>query len=134
MRLHFNRERVEQLLSHTYQATAHQAIYGQKETERPGLNLVGDNGVYLCSNGLPSLRADGNQGSISPETPLMVVYARECDPELMSFEQWWENKRRSFGSDDGIEFLEASKLQAAMQFDSGWLVLEVTPDEILISN
>lgn len=134
MKLHFNRERVQQLLSHTNQTTAHEAVYGRKETESPGLLLVGDNGVYLCSNGLPSLRADGSEGTVSPKNPLMVVYARECDPEFVEFEQWWENKRLSFGGDDGIEFLEAEKIQAAMQLNPVWLVLEVTPDKISISN
>lgn len=134
MKLHFNRERVQQLLSHTNKATRHEILYGEPETARPGLLLVGDNGVYLCSNGLPSLRADGGEGNISPETPMMIVYARECDPEFLEFEQWWENKRLSFGGDDGVVFIDAEMLQAALKPESTWVVLEVTPEQFSVSH
>ncbi|NSZ09747.1 DUF3085 domain-containing protein [Agrobacterium tumefaciens] len=67
--------------------------------EKPGVWLVGDHGVYLCSNGkLP----DG-------EKPF-VAYALECDPRTN--DDWFEVKRRTFGGDDGVEFIEAAQLEA----------------------
>lgn len=70
-------------------------------TKQPGLWLVGDHGVYLCSNGnLP----DGAR-------PL-VVYAEECDPATC--DDWFDVKRRTFGGDDGVEFLDATQLEAMM--------------------
>lgn len=71
------------------------------EGDRPGLWLVGDQGVYLCSNGkLP----DGAR-------PL-VAYAEECDPR--SNEAWFEIKRRTFGGDDGVDFIDAEQLEGMM--------------------
>ena len=69
--------------------------------EQPGLWLVGDHGVYLCSNGK---LADGAR-------PL-IAYAEECDPNTC--DDWFEVKRRTFGGDDGVEFLEAKQLEAMM--------------------
>ncbi|MDO1585480.1 DUF3085 domain-containing protein [Rhizobium oryzicola] len=67
--------------------------------EQPGVWLVGDHGVYLCSNGkLP----DG-------ERPL-VAYALECDPRIN--DDWFEVKLMTFGGDDGVEFIDAAQLEA----------------------
>ena len=73
--------------------------YGIKpgKDEKPGLWLVGDQGVYLLSNGK---LAEG-------ERPL-VVYSDECHP--VGNPDWWHYKRRHFGGDDGIEFLDAERL------------------------
>jgi hypothetical protein len=71
--------------------------YGMKpgEGEIPGLWLVGDQGVYIMSNGkLP----DGGR-------PL-VVYSEECHP--VGNPDWFDYKHR--GGDDGIEFIDAGQL------------------------
>ncbi|TPL21127.1 DUF3085 domain-containing protein [Mesorhizobium sp. B2-4-9] len=73
--------------------------YGMKpsEGEIPGLWLVGDQGVYIMSNGkLP----DG-------ERPL-VTYSEECHP--VGNPDWFHYKRRHFGGDDSIEFISAEQL------------------------
>jgi len=64
-----------------------------------GLYLVGDNGVYLMSNGDPGL--------LKPEGGNVVVFANECNPETMDFDDWWGAKQASFGGDDGVELIEA---------------------------
>ncbi len=51
------------------------------DNRRPGVWLVGDHGVYLCSN-----------GKLVGARPL-IVYAAECDPTLN--DDWFEVKRRS---------------------------------------
>ena len=65
--------------------------------EMPGLWLVGDQGVYIMSNGK---LADGDR-------PL-VVYADECHP--VGNPDWFHYKHRHFGGDDGIEFIDAERL------------------------
>ncbi|MEP9356379.1 DUF3085 domain-containing protein [Xanthobacter sp. KR7-65] len=65
--------------------------------EKPGLWLVGDEGVYLLSNGK---LADGQRP--------IVVYAEECDPTTNP--DYWHYKRQHFGGDDGIDFLDAADL------------------------
>jgi hypothetical protein len=67
------------------------------EGEKAGLWLVGDQGVYIMSNGK---LADG--------TRALVIYAEQRHPKG-DFD-WWDYKRRHFGADDGIEFLEAERL------------------------
>ena len=73
--------------------------YGIKpgKDEKPGLWLVGDQGVYLLSNGK---LAEGERA--------LVIYADECHP--VGNPDWWHYKRRHFGGDDGIEFLAAERL------------------------
>lgn len=73
--------------------------YGIKpgKDEKPGLWLVGDQGVYLLSNGK---LAEGERA--------LVVYSEECHP--VGNPEWWHYKRRHFGGDDGIEFLDAERL------------------------
>lgn len=62
-----------------------------------GLWLVGDEGVYILSNGK---LAEGQQA--------LVVYSEECHPK--GDIDWWDYKRRWFGGDDGIEFFDADQL------------------------
>ena len=69
--------------------------------EQPGLWLVGDNGVYLLSN-----------GKLPDDAKPLVVYAEECDPRTN--DDWFEVKRRTFGGDDGVDFLDAEQLEAMM--------------------
>ncbi|MDI3258378.1 MAG: DUF3085 domain-containing protein [Sinobacteraceae bacterium] len=60
-----------------------------------GLVFVGDDGIYLMS------------GDSSDRT---VLYASECNPKSMPFEEWWEAKERLFGGDDGAERIELASL------------------------
>ncbi|MDI4665975.1 DUF3085 domain-containing protein [Xanthobacter autotrophicus] len=78
--------------------------YGLKpgEGEKPGLWLVGDEGLYILSNGK---LAEGQR-------PL-VCYAQECNPATNP--DYWHYKRQHFGADDGIEFLDAEELQTIIQ-------------------
>lgn len=69
------------------------------EGEQAGVWLVGDHGVYLMSNGVLT----------EGQKPL-VAYAVECDPT--SNADWWETKRQTFGGDDGVDFIDASELEA----------------------
>ena len=68
-----------------------------EQDERPGLWLVGDEGVYIMSN-----------GKLAEDQRPLVVYAQECDPKTNS--DYWHYKRQHFGGDDGVEFLDAAEL------------------------
>ena len=88
----------------------------------PGLILVGDQGVYLMANvAIETVKAAG-----VPH----VAYAAEADPIALPFEDWWQNKRASFGADDGTVFLPEQKIAPALSGDK--LLLEVTPERISV--
>ena len=74
----------------------HYGLYPGRD-EKPGVWLVGDEGVYILSNGK---LAEGQQA--------LVVYSEECHPK--GDIDWWDYKRRWFGGDDGIEFFDADQL------------------------
>lgn len=69
-----------------------------------GIWLVGDSGVYLLPN-----TTDGVHHKTAGER--VVIYADECNPLKLDFDTWWDNKRRSFGGDDGCEFLDAADIR-----------------------
>lgn len=104
MKLHFDPEKVEKLIRHTYNAKDHKVIYGNKASKKPGLWLVGDDGIYLMSNGIPSLPENKST------TSQFVVYADECNPKVQDVDEWWAVKERTFGPDDGCDFIDLSKI------------------------
>lgn len=69
----------------------------EERQERPGVWLVGDEGVHIMSN-----------GKLADAQRPLVVYARECDPKTNP--DYWHYKRQHFGGDDGVEFLDAATL------------------------
>ena len=89
MKLHFPWAEVSKALDEVRNAANVRPLYGTDTG--PGLWLVGDQGVYLMPNTTGKERT--------------IVYACECDPTKLDFETWWANKRRSFGGDDGVEFI-----------------------------
>jgi len=90
------------------------------ESEKPGLWLVGDEGVYVMSNGK---LAEGDK-------PL-VVYAEECHP--VGNPEWWDYKRRWFGGDDGIEFFDVDQLTPVLNEGPSFTHLQIRLTEDSIS-
>lgn len=90
------------------------------EGERPGLWLVGDNGVYIMSNGKLA-------GGARP----LVVYSEECHPT--GNPDWYDYKRRHFGGDDGIEFIDAERLIPLLDRDFRYTHLRVQLSETDVS-
>lgn len=90
--------------------------------EIPGLWLVGDQGVYILSNGR---LADGDR-------PL-VVYSDECHP--VGNPDWFHYKHRHFGGDDGIEFIHAERLIPLFErnFRCTHLHVQLTESEVSLS-
>ena len=98
--------------------------YGLKpgKGEIPGVWLVGDQGVYILSNGR---LADGDR-------PL-VVYSDECHP--VGNPDWFHYKHRHFGGDDGIEFIDAERLIPLFDrnFRCTHLHVQLTESEVSLS-
>jgi len=87
------------------------------ETEaRAGLWLVGDEGVYILSN-----------GKLTEGQRPLVIYAEECNPKTNS--DYWHYKRRYFGGDDGVDFLDATELERIISAASGGTHLQISMDD-----
>ena len=57
-------------------------------------------------------------GKLAGSQRALVVYAEECNPDTMPFEEWWHAKRASFGGDDGCEFIDAGVVRDAVAANS----------------
>jgi hypothetical protein len=90
MKLHFSWAGVAKIIDEVRSATVVNPLYEQVTGK--GLWLVGDDGVYL----MPNTKCEGVPN---------VVYARECDPTKLEFDEWWGVKQDTFGGDDGVEFI-----------------------------
>lgn len=91
-----------------------------------GLWLVGDQGVYLMSPGRPGLLLQGSNGHV-------VARSEETDPAYEP-DECYENKRRAFGGDDGVVFLDAAFVETALrQESSGRSALSITPECVAIA-
>lgn len=90
--------------------------------ELPGLWLVGDQGVYIMSNGK---LAEGGRS--------LVIYAEECHPA--DEPDWWDYKRRHFGADDGIQFLDAESVLRTINGLAGatHLMVQLTETSITLT-
>ena len=109
MNLTFDKKTVKLLLDHSCHSPAHRILYEDQRTNAPGLWLVGDEGVYLMSNGDPGLKDEK-----SATGGHVCCYADQCNPKKMSFDDWWEAKQIIYGGDDGGEFLAADFWQQAI--------------------
>ncbi len=105
MKLHFEWKGVERLLEEINSAKTARTLY-EEETGK-GFWLVGDHGVYLMAN-----TTDGKYNSKrQKDEKHFVVYAEEVNPEKMEFDDWWDNKRRIYGGDDNVDFLDVADIE-----------------------
>jgi hypothetical protein len=107
-RISFDRAAVMRLIAHANAASEHRSPWGERKPRGPQLLLVGDDGVYLMSSGLPAM--PGAKGGTSN----FVVYAKQCDPTKMSDDRCRDAKERYFGGDDGIEYLPVALFEQAL--------------------
>lgn len=133
MKLHFPWDGVEKILEEVRTANTAKPSYTGKTDK--GLWLVGDEGVYLMPNTTDGIHHKNRQDN----DPLVVVYAQECDPTKLDFDTWWENKRASFGGDDGVEFFDPASIEKLATNPSKpnakpqYLIAEITPQSIALS-
>jgi hypothetical protein len=115
---------VREILEHSKASKKHKAPYGMGKGE-PGLWLVGDQGIYLMSNGDP--------GFLRPGGGAVIVYAEESNPDKMEFDEWYGNKREIFGGDDGVEFLPLAMIERALSKPKAkFIKVNITPKSISI--
>ena len=120
-KLKFKATDVAELVAHSKAAEKHRAPYGIGEPV-PGLFLVKDEGIYLMSNGQPTLpRKDGQKGT-------HVVYAQGFDPTERDRMEVWEDARAAVGGDDFAEMLPLTMFEQCMKCTL--IVLSVTPAQI----
>lgn len=127
-RFAFGGAAVLELLTHAKAAPTNVSPYGMTENPGPGLMLVKDDGVYLMSNGEPSLPGT--------ETTNKVVYAQgyEALPATASMEERmarYDKVRDAAGGDDFAEFIPAKSLTALEA--EGSLQIELTEEKMTIS-
>ncbi|MBX9865009.1 MAG: DUF3085 domain-containing protein [Hyphomicrobium sp.] len=102
MKLHFPWPEVLKALEEIRTANTTRPFYGKDLG--PGLLIVGDHGIYLMPNTTDGIHHQAGEK--------IIVYARECDPRTMPFDDWWRTKNNTWGGDDGCEFLNNADLMA----------------------
>lgn len=125
--LRFNLNDLRPLVEHTKSCTEHFPTYGQQqegEVIPAGLWLVHDEGVYLMSNGKPSLpRGDNNNSS-------KVVYAEYCHPQ--EDEDYYDNAREEVGGDDFAEYLPLDVIETGLQNNGRFLDIQLEEGSMLV--
>ena len=118
MNLHFPIDQVRKGLEELSTSTTN--------TEEQGFYLVGDQGVYL----MPNSNDGKHNAQRGKDDGRFVIYATECDPTKLDFDTWWDNKRASFGGDDGAEFLSLAEIQKTLSANPNAknLVASMSPD------
>ena len=85
--------------------------------------LVGDQGVYFCSDIMP----EGAEKRV-------VAYAKGLNPDVDEFESWWEKKRKIYGGDDGVDRFPLENIKnlvaAAVKEDKATLSVKFTQTSI----
>lgn len=128
MKLHFKTSEVKKLVEHVEACKKFRGMYGDKNSFKPGLLLVGDEGVYLMSNGLPNLTKDKTENNKN-----FVAYAEESNPEKMEFDDYRHAKEATFGHDDGAEFLDIANFQFIKTTKEQVFTIKITEAKIEIS-
>lgn len=126
--LKFDKAILQELIDHAKASKEWSMGYDEDMEPAPALFLVGDQGIYLMSNGKPGLPRDEEaakqQASGEKFVKQRVAYAEGCDPE--KDDDYYENKRQLFGGDDGaVTFL----LDAFEPLD-GFVGLHITPNQV----
>jgi hypothetical protein len=62
----------------------------------------------------------------------LVSYADGINPDLDDFDVWWENKRSTFGPDDGVEYFDVEGVEE-------WIMgkepkIKITPKSVSLVN
>tara|TARA_B100000614_G_scaffold262909_1_gene300678 strand:+ start:173395 stop:173772 length:378 start_codon:yes stop_codon:yes gene_type:complete len=122
-KLTFKTAEVRPLFDHAKAASKHRPTYGQEPI--PSLHLVGDQGVYLMSSGIPPIAEDKDNRIHQ------VAYAEGTDPNDGGFE-WYENKRALYGGDDGVDAVPLHMFEKAMARDSETFTITLTARSIRV--
>lgn len=99
--LKFDIATVWRLVDHARTAKRSMTYYGKRLRKR-SLCLVGDAGVYLISNGLPTMDDKGNliKKRKSIGIRRLTAPAAGCDPAYNAFDDWWAIHNAIDGGND----------------------------------
>jgi hypothetical protein len=110
--LEFDAADVKKIVEHALAAKKHHG------TQDPALILVHDQGVYLMSNGVPTLPRPGN-----------VTYAKGCYPERDP--EWYDTAYDKVGGDDFAEFLPwCEDILQHIKNGAKVITFQITPEDI----
>lgn len=123
-RLQFPASGVRKLVEHASKSPRYRRSY-LNQPDGPKLWLVADQGIYLVSNGLPPLLADGTVGG-KENGPLFVVYAKGIERKVDPPEELAERKANLFRGDDGLNEMPIDKFEDALSSGKDWI--EITCD------
>jgi hypothetical protein len=157
MKLHFDAALVQRLLDHSQQSATRNATFEQLFMSKyrkdgrdidvttivggalpscddidptrlePGLWLVGDQGVYLMSNGTPRLLPD--PARIRHD----IAMAEETDSTRHP-DTWWDVKCAAFGGDDGVILLSRDFVAALLSAGrAGRVCIDLTPRRAIVT-
>ncbi|TCK94685.1 DUF3085 domain-containing protein [Paraburkholderia sp. BL9I2N2] len=85
--------------------------------------LVKDHGVYMMSEKSSPSRVTSRNGESR-----LIAYAVGCNPETVSFDEWWSLACTEFGGDDFAEYFDHDAAIFDRVIDDGWN-LEIRADE-----
>ena len=122
MQLKFKTSDVKKIVEHTKASTEHITIFTEKIG--PSLILVGDHGVYLMSSAKNEILGEDGKN--------FVVYAEECNPNTMGFDDWYENKRNSFGGDDGAEPVDIKFFDFLKDYKKPFVIMDINAQGIFL--
>jgi hypothetical protein len=105
-----------------YTGGSWEKITGEKARFERGLTLVGDHGVYWMSN-------SPNQKKVEGADSYPLAYAEECNPNKLSFDTWWSNKRASFGADDGVQYFPLKDINDWLSRNAKKKLIKIYIDE-----
>lgn len=128
--LKFDSAILKELIDHAKASTEWSMGYASNTPPAPALFLVGDEGVYLMSNGKPGLPKDeeaaAKQAAGEEFFSHKVAYAKGCSPNDFDCRA---NKLRIFGGDDGAETLPVADFEPL----EGFVGLHITPKSISVT-
>jgi len=126
--LKFKAAAVRELCEHALDSKEHFAGYGDWQPAGPALMLVGDEGIYLMSNGRPNL--------LGPDGKTRVVYPEGMDPASVDSGTLYDMKRDVWGGDDGCDMLDWCKpimKRLAADATIEFVEINVTYGELILS-
>lgn len=134
MRLHFPiseiRKGIEELKTGKETRPNYDWDKGEQVPADRGFLFVGDQGVYLMPN-----TTDGKYNSQKEkDSTNFVIYANECNPDILPFDEWYDNKRAYWGGDDGSEYIGLQEIEAIMPKEKSikHLVIDMKKDSFSI--
>jgi len=129
--LKFDKSMVWRLVDHSNKSPESMRWYG--EAIGRNLILVGDSGIYLMSNGLPPLMADGKLlGTTSSEVKRrLTAEAEGCGPSA-EFEAWWPVHNAIDGGNDFSLPIAVDEFRDPLEASDKSIVMIVTAENYTI--